>query len=133
VLEDVERKNSTSCPSEVDGEDAILAHHLSCAKRLLKTGLFDRETVMREAIGGVSFERELKKRKSAAAKTNLKKGGSFYQKPKKAGGVYHDYYALVTRKGFDPFISETLGLTLLSPHQRTRFRKMDYSGRKGCP
>ncbi len=114
VLEDVERKNSASYPSEEDGEDAILAHHLSCAKRLLETGLFDRETVMREAIGGVSFERELKKRKSAAAKTNLKKGGSFYQKPKKAGGVYHDYYALVTRKGFDPFVSETLGLTLFA-------------------
>lgn len=114
VLDDVERKNSAlHAPDEV-GEDAILAHHLSHAKRLLETGLFDRETVMREAIGGVSFERELKKRKSAAAKSNLKKGGSFYQKPKKAGGVYHDYYALVTRKCFDPFISETLGLALFA-------------------
>lgn len=114
VLKNVERKNSASNPSAEDDEDAILAHHLSCAKRLLETGLFDREAVMREAVGGVSFERELKKRKGALAKANLKKGGSFYQKPKKAGGVYHDYYALVTRKGFDPFISETLGLALFA-------------------
>ncbi|MDD3181294.1 MAG: hypothetical protein PHD48_00585 [Alphaproteobacteria bacterium] len=114
VLEVVETKNSFHVIGKDVGQDELVAHHLSCAKRLLETGLFDRETVIREAVGGVSFERGLKKRKSAIAKANLKKGGSFYQKPKKAGGVYQDYYALVTRKEFDPFISKTLGLALFA-------------------